>query len=132
MDTEPVRRVIDGKEIVALYKDYRGVPVIGASINMPEYGWILIAEMDKAEVFALLKTLGIVACILGGTCAAAVVGAGVFFVVSTSRPILDLTNATKRFAGGELDYRVKIAHEDEIGDLARSFNAIGGKPEGPD
>lgn len=124
VDTEPVRRIIDGKEIVALYKDYRGVPVIGASINMPEYGWILIAEMDKTEVFALLKTLGIVACVLGGTCAVAVIGAGVFFVVSTSRPILDLTNATKRFAGGELDYRVKIAYEDEIGDLARSFNAM--------
>ena len=125
VDTEPVRRIIeDGKEMVGIYPDYRGVPIVGASMDMSEYRWILLAEIDKAEAFAPIKTLGIIALILGVVCAAAVTCLGIVFAVSTSRPIKDLINATERFAGGELDYRVKIPRRDEIGTLASSFNAM--------
>ncbi|MDN3512192.1 MAG: PAS domain S-box protein [Candidatus Jettenia sp.] len=128
INTEPVRKIIKGKkETVGIYKDYRGVSVVGASLYIPKYDWILLAEIDKAEVFAPLKMLGIIALIFGVTGIVAVTSIGIIFAVSTSKPIQDLMNATERFTDGELDYRVKISHKDEIGNLAMSFNTMAGE-----
>ena len=125
VDTEPVRRIFEhSEEMVGIYKDYRGVKVVGVSLEIPEYGWIMLAEIDYAEAFAPLKTLGIVALLLGIVGSMVVTGGGILFSVSTSRPIKELTYATKRFAAGDRDYRIGIARSDEIGGLAGSFNAM--------
>lgn len=83
-----------------------------------------MAEMDKAESFAPLKRLGLIALFFGVVSAVAVTGLGISFAVSTSSPIKDLKDASERFSGGDLDYRVKVTRRDEIGILARSFNAM--------
>ncbi|HHT9135336.1 MAG TPA: HD domain-containing phosphohydrolase [Candidatus Avalokitesvara rifleensis] len=128
VDTEPVRKILESsEEMVGIYPDYRGIPVVGASAYLPEYGWTLLAEIDKSEAFAPLRALGVVALIIGLVAAAAVTGVGIVFAFSTSRPIRRLTDATRRFADGDLDYRVKIARKDEIGELADSFNVMAGE-----
>jgi len=84
VDTEPIRKIAEeGKEMVGIYADYRGIPVVGASAHIAEYGWTLLAEIDKSEVFKPLKTLTIVALITGGIFAAIVIGAGIFYTVSS-------------------------------------------------
>jgi len=40
------------------------------------------------------------------------------------RPVQDLLTATRQIAGGNLNYRVKVKREDELGMLARSFNSM--------
>lgn len=125
VDTEPVRKLIeDGTTTVGIYRDYRGKAVVGASVYLPEYGWTLLAEMDKTEAFAPLKTLGLVAIFFGVVSAVAVTGLGISFAISTSSPIKDLKNAAEKLAGGDLDYRVQVTRKDEMGALARSFNAM--------
>ena len=125
IDTEPVRRIIEnGKKMIGIYKNYRGMSVVGVSMDLPEYNWILLAETNKTEAFAPLKMLRIVALILGVVGTAAVTSLGIIFAVSTSRPIEDLTKATERLAGGDLEHRVKVTRKDEIGSLASSFNAM--------
>ncbi len=128
VDTEPVRRIVEGdKEMVGIYPDYRGVLVIGASLNVPEYGWILLAEIDEREAFKPVKTLSIAALIFGGVGVALAAGIGILFAVSTSMIIKELTDAVERLAGGELDYRIKTIRKDEIGSLMRGFNAMADK-----
>lgn len=123
VDTEPVRLAVEhGKGMVGVYPDYRNIPVVGASSYIPEYEWTLLSEIDEAEAFAPLKWLGIASGIVGGVCAAIVSSIAILFAVSVSRPMRQLVDATKRIAGGELEYRVKIARKDEIGVLANSFN----------
>ncbi len=128
VDTEPVRKVIeDNKEIVGIYQDYRGVPVVGAALNIPEYGWILLSEIDKKEAFKPLKTLSIVVLIFGIVGVVAVTSMGIIFAVSMSTTIKDITDAAAKLAGGDLDYRVKVTREDEIGALMNGFNAMADK-----
>ncbi|GLP97399.1 EAL domain-containing protein [Paraferrimonas sedimenticola] len=43
-----------------------------------------------------------------------------------SRPMKELTDAAKVFGDGNLDYRVKLSSDDEIGKLANAFNAMAG------
>ena len=128
VDTELVNKIVEyGEESSGVYLDYRGEPVVGASMYMPEYDWILLAEMDKAEAFAHLKGFGIFALIAGLVCAVVVAVIGIVFANSTSSPIRKLTLATKILADGDLNYRVESACKDEIGVLAGSFNIMAGK-----
>ncbi len=125
VDTEPVRKILaTGQEMTGTYPDYRGVPVVGVSLYLPEYDWILLSEIDEAELFAPLRSLGIIALMLGSVCGTAVIGMGVLFSVSISRPINRLKNATDKFAHGNLQQRVVIDSGDEIGGLASSFNIM--------
>ncbi len=128
VDTEPVRKILeDGREMTGIYADYRGIPVAGASAYIPEYGWILLAEIDEAEAFASLTLLSIVALAVGIICAATVTSVGIVFAFSTARPIYVLKEATEKFKAGDLKYRIKTTREDELGELANSFNNMAGK-----
>lgn len=125
VDTEPVRKIVtSGQEMMGIYPDYRGVQVVGVSTYLPEYAWILIAEMDKSELFAPLKLLGIIAIILGSSSGVTVIIMGIFFAVSISRPINILKDATERFAMSKFRQRVSLVRNDEIGKLAESFNKM--------
>ena len=128
VDTAPVRKIVEhGEEMSGIYADYRGVPIVGASAHIPEYGWTLLAEVDKAEAFAHLRGLSITALIVGGVCGAASICVGIIFSLSTARPINKLKCATERIASGNLKYRVDINSNNEIGSLANSFNTMAGK-----
>ncbi len=57
------------------------------------------------------------------------VGAALCWVLAywLTRPLSALSDASKRFAAGELDYRAKPAGNDEVGMLTRDFNAMAAK-----
>ncbi|MEE9488021.1 MAG: diguanylate cyclase, partial [Candidatus Brocadiales bacterium] len=128
VDTEPIRRIAGGGgEMTGIYPDYRGVSIVGASAYLSEYGWTLLAEIDKAEAFAPLRPLWLVALAIWLITAAAATGVGIFFAFSMSRPINRLKDAADRFARGDLNARAEITHRDEIGELAKSFNVMAGE-----
>lgn len=52
------------------------------------------------------------------------VGAGWFINRTVLEPIGRLERATREVAGGNLDYRIDIVSQDEIGEVARSFDAM--------
>jgi two-component system NtrC family sensor kinase len=52
-------------------------------------------------------------------------GAAVLFMwVFVYRPVKELINGTHRVAGGDLTYRLPVRSDDELGDLAASFNKM--------
>ena len=58
VDTLPVQAAIDrNEEITSDYRDYRGVPVSGASAIIREMGWVVLTEIDFRQVFAPVKKL---------------------------------------------------------------------------
>lgn len=46
------------------------------------------------------------------------------YAFNTTRPLKQMTAATKRFAAGDFESRVYVKNNDEIGELARSFNEM--------
>jgi signal transduction histidine kinase len=128
VDTEPVRRILDHKEeIIGIYYDYVNNSVIGISMNMPEYGWILLAETFTTEAFEPLRLLIFVTSTILIAGIGAVTVSGTIFARSASKPINDLTRAAKKLAEGRLEYRVNIQRNDEIGILASSFDTMAGE-----
>lgn len=46
------------------------------------------------------------------------------YAFNTTRPLKQMTDATKRFAAGNFETRVYVKNKDEIGELAKSFNEM--------
>ncbi|MDQ4049687.1 MAG: ATP-binding protein, partial [Actinomycetota bacterium] len=57
-------------------------------------------------------------------------GAALYLRRAVVRPVVTVAEATGRLAEGELSARVPLEREDEIGDLARGFNAMADSLEG--
>lgn len=125
VNTAPVLNMVEGgKETAGVYPDYRHIPVLGISRYLPEYDWLLVAEMDESEAFAPIRMFGVIVFIFGLITFVIVVSCGIFFAISTSAPILKLKYAMERLAGGDLAYRTVVVSKDEIGALAVGFNAM--------
>jgi signal transduction histidine kinase len=124
---EPMEKALSGNNGLIIAPDYKNTMVLAAYQYIPEIGWGLVAKMDKAEAFKPLRPMGIIALALGGVSSITVVGMGIMFAVRASRPINELTDATEIFASGDLNYRIKVTQNDEVGILARSFNDMAGK-----
>lgn len=108
----------DRSEILVLakergYRDYKG------------NDWILKIEVATEDAFAPVAALGKKALFLLGTLGAvsafAMAYALLFMVVW---PLEKLSNATDRLSEGNLDIKVAVESNDEIGKLAESFNLM--------
>jgi PAS domain S-box-containing protein len=111
----------DGNRI---YQNDREVPVVGVYHWLPELQVALIAEQERTEA------LGAVYREMATNIGIAVIAVGLAIVIalfvtrSMTRPLTELANAAEQIATGDLSHKVHIAREDEIGDLAESFNAM--------
>ncbi|MCQ4574737.1 MAG: ATP-binding protein [Candidatus Brocadiales bacterium] len=81
-EAEPMRLALEGKSGALIAPDYRGVKVVAAYQYIPSLDWGLVAKIDEAEALAPLRTLGIVALIVGLLSAAAVISTVVIFAYS--------------------------------------------------
>ena len=102
----------------------RGVPVV---VDGREVGRLLLeygpAMRDRPwerfmNRFYLALGLGTV----GGTVIALLLGVGV--ARSLTSPLRELTEATRAMSAGDLDQHISVRSDDELGELARSFNQL--------
>ena len=106
------------------YSDYRGSRVLGFWHWLSEYQWAVMSEIDVDEAYGAIRELKknffymIVA--LFAVLALAVLYVGRKIAV----PIIDVNEATKRVASGDYTHRLDVASDDELGELASSFNSM--------
>lgn len=122
--SEGVARALSGKSGQGLYLNNAGVKVVGVYRWMPAYQMALLAEMSQTEAFApadrLALTLVVVALV-----AAIMLGGGVYVLsLRVARPVLSVTRAAMKVAGGDLSARAPVETSDELGNLASAFNAM--------
>ncbi len=124
--TKSVKGCLKSKEGFdgAGYPDYRGIKVIGFWQWIPELEWGIISEIDFDEGYSAVYRLkrNILIILVGAMTAIIVVS--ITLARTVSEPILQLTDATKKMAAGDLSQRVQSMANDEIGALANSFNIM--------
>jgi len=122
--TEGIQRALAGGSGRGQYLNDVGVPVVGVYRWLGSYQMALLAEMSQAEAFAPAQQLALVT-VLVGLAMAACLGLGVFvFSRRMARPILAVTRAATAVAGGDLSARAQVMTKDELGNLAKAFNAM--------
>ncbi|MBI9092530.1 MAG: HAMP domain-containing protein [Desulfobacterium sp.] len=118
----PIQKAVLGNNGAGVYDDYRGKKVLAAWRYLPLLKVGMVVKKDIGEAFAPVYKqtrwfllMGIVTMIAGIIIA-------LLLSRTISRPIVKLTETTALMARGDLTVRAKIETDDEIGNLARTFN----------
>lgn len=131
VDTENAMNCLSGicgetldHDSVMLFKDYRGVDVLGTHKEIEDMDWCLMAEIDEKEAFApvteLTKTLLYFLALFYLVCSIV----SILIARSVIKPILQLHKGTEEIERGNLDYKVGTKAKDEIGELSRAFDGM--------
>jgi len=83
---------------------------------------LTMSEMQAQELLTELSDLKSLSIVIS-TITLLLVGLTSFFIADNiSKPVQDLTKASTELKKGNLDYKIKIHSEDEIGELAKTFD----------
>ena len=121
IDTAAVQNALAGKTGAEIIIDYNGNRVLSCYSPLKLPGgptWVIIAEIDEAEVKQPVKTLIKEASIVAVILSLIIVVFAVLMGINFSRPIKKITDITQKVAGGNLDTEIAINRNDEIGHLA--------------
>jgi len=105
-------------------RDAQDVEVLATHMRLAPLDWFVIGETPLREAYApLFHSLWLMA----GIAAAGLALAGVASMALARRmtdPIRQLQAGAEQIGAGAFDYRIPVASDDELGDLARRFNAM--------
>ena len=110
------------------YVNFEGTSVVGTTAPVPGTGWVVITELSQAEAFAVSRTAGL---LLGG--GMLLFGVVVMWVTASLlgrlifQPMERLRAGAERIGQGDLRHRIDIARQDEVGQVAESFNEMVGR-----
>jgi two-component system NtrC family sensor kinase len=124
IDLNTISEVRQPVESSRIFDSPEGVEMLGTFAHIDEFNWILVIQqpLDEAfsvasrmlyQVFAFVALVIIVAIILA-----------YLLEKRITAPITALINGAKRYAEGDLDFRIKIEKYEEIEMLAREFNSM--------
>ncbi len=109
---------------MALEYDQGGTGMIGGFASLDYGGLIAVAQIPKSAAYLasrdLLNRLLFAALVL----LVATALAGLFWSRRFTRPVEQLSGATREIARGQFDVQVQVTSSDEIGTLATSFNRM--------
>ncbi len=135
-DGRPVWSLADSgvdPAISAMHREMMGVPDLGPAVTVPvvvegrPVGTATVQVPQELSATADLEFRDAVNQLLLLAAAGAAVMAllvGLLVARRTTRPLAELTEAADDLAAGNRDRRAHVSSADEIGDLARSFNAM--------
>jgi signal transduction histidine kinase/CheY-like chemotaxis protein len=105
-------------------RDYRGTKTLAAWRPLPTLGLGLEVKMDESEVLAPVRAQrqDLLQLVLIGFPILAV--GALLAARSVSRPITRLTEAVRTIAAGDLDQKVPVERDDEVGELSGAFNTM--------
>ena len=114
------------KEGVGIYKDYRGIEVLGAygSIETGGMKRLILAEIDSKEAMIPLIAIRNEILLLSLIILLAVFIAAWVVAYGITRPLIRLKNAANFITLGNYDQQLEVRMDDEIGELTHAFNAM--------
>lgn len=126
VETEASRAALRLETGRIITKDYRGVNVLTAfiPISLATTTYALLTATDEAEAFKAINDLEFLIIIASLIVFVLAIVASVFMADRFTKPLIWLSESTKKITEGQFDITIKYSSEDEIGSLAKSFNKM--------
>lgn len=126
IDLEIIEEVKLTTESSRVFNSPEGISMLGTFVYLEEFDWIIVIQQPVDEAFSVASTMlyqvfAFVALVI----IVAILLAYLLEKRITS-PLTTLMNGVKRYAEGDLDFRIKIEKYDEIALLAEEFNSMAG------
>lgn len=115
--------------IEKVYDNIFGQSVIGAWSACEQINWFVLAEKTEQELFSSLHRSVFVSVIITASIGAVFMILAFFTANSLIKPIVELSKAANKIAGGDHTTRCHITRRDEIGQLASAFDSMASRIE---
>ncbi len=119
--SESFANVFRQERPLPIYRDYRSIRVLGASLAMPEINWFVVVEQDEKEAFAPAYELRRNIYWAIALTSAGAVGVSLVLAYSISAPIRSLSEAAHALAHGDFETHLLPRRRGEIGTLLAAF-----------
>ncbi len=133
MATDYAEAKLSGKESWWYGENVNGEKVLAISNTLPDLGYgsngIYRVLVSMEAVIADYAVFLSVAIAVGVFALAFSVITGTFFVRSIVRPVRDVTVTARKIASGEMDTRLEVKRNDEIGELCDTINFMASELE---
>ncbi len=121
----PMQTCLSVKDGEVLDLDYRNVPIIHGFRYIAEIGGgCIMAHIDQAEAFGPLRDLKLHIALLIAFFVVTAVVSSIKIGDRVTQPVVKLTHATRELIGGNYSSRVQVVGNNEISELATSFNRM--------
>ena len=123
VDTEAVTAAFNGESASRIITDYNGNSVLSSfsTLNIGDFKWALIAEMDEVEAFATANTLIRISTIIVIIASIIITLIGLFIARNISLPIVEAVKAAQSVSSGDLTQTITINQSDELGLLQKAM-----------
>ncbi len=102
----------------------RGNRVVANHVHLGSPNWAVIVELPVKEAYLPIMKALIRSILLMFICFFMATMVGIFLSKKITKPIIGLRDATRKISKGDLNTQIDIISNDEIGDLAASFNQM--------
>lgn len=123
----PMQHALRGERGQGLSEDSAGHDVVAAWRYLPGLHWGMVVKIDSLEALASLLKLRIHTVLLLAVLVFMAGGATFFLGFSIIVPLHQFVNAINGIASGNLNQRVLLWSQDELGQLALAFNQMADK-----
>lgn len=113
-----------GESGASRYSSFRGVDVIGVYRWLPQLQAAMLLEISQAEANGILSQVLVLSLVVAVLVAAGAFVLGLLLTQWLVRPLRVLTQTASAIAEGDIQQRVKVQRNNEIGQLADSFNSM--------
>ena len=104
------------------YASYAVIPLKGESDS-----WSLITLQKKSAAMAMLNKLLVIAIIISLVAIAAAIVIVVYLARKLTTPVVSMTGLMKEASDGDFSIEADVSSQNEVGQLAQSFNIMAGK-----
>jgi anti-anti-sigma regulatory factor/HAMP domain-containing protein len=124
--TEGSVAALAGETDTRVFDDYRGVRVLSAfkPLDIVDVNWAILSEIDESEAFQASKELRNTVLMWLGVLLVLSIIVAVFFSRTLTNPLVTLSEKAAELAKGRLETEIEIDRTDELGELAKSFEAM--------
>ncbi len=111
----------------SIYDNYAQQSVLGSYQYLPTLDVVIVSEILESEVLEKVFQILFTNIAIGSV--TALMTLSVVWILSNtiSRPVVALSEKATQLAQGDLSVRINIQQNDEIGNLAKTFNTLGGE-----
>lgn len=117
----PVKAVLNRQTGVVAY-DYEGQKELAAFSYIPQTGWGLIVQQPLENALRDVNTIKEMMLMIALLAAAFAGLIGIIVAKMTTKPLADIAKKIESLAKGNMDVKSRVTTQDEIGQLAATFN----------
>ncbi|BDX07353.1 methyl-accepting chemotaxis protein [Planctobacterium marinum] len=127
VNTEAVQQAFNGKEGTRIIIDYLGNPVLSSwqLVDLGDFKWAILAEIDQAEAFAASDNLNTTMLIIIVAAVVIIGFAGIRISALISTPIINMAKTMDKVQqSGDFSLRIRSAYQNELGVIGNAFDKL--------